>query len=167
MSKLRYAYDHFEELLSSLFLVIMIGALSFQVAVRAVTGGAVAWAEEVSRFAFVWAVYIGASLAAKKAAHVCINAQLLWLPVRVRLGFRMLADFIWCGFNIFFVIHGIEMVRDAFAYPEISPTLGFAKAWIEIIIPVAFAFMTWRTVELYLRNRHNLTALVTTGEGQA
>lgn len=160
MSRLRYLYDHFEEIFSSFFLVIMIGSLAFQVIVRATLGSAVSWAEELSRYTFVWAVYIGASLAAKKGAHVCITAQLLLVPPKVRLAFRILADFIWVGFNLFFVIHGMTMVAEAFEFPEMSPTLGIAKAWVELIIPVAFILMSWRTVELYIKNRGHLLDLV-------
>ena len=167
MSRLRYVYDHFEEFLSSFFLVIMIGALSLQVIVRATFGGAIAWAEEVSRYAFVWAVYIGASLAAKRGAHVCITAQFLLVSPKVALACKILADFIWCGFNLFFAIHGMEMVAEAFEFPEISPTLGIAKAWVELIIPVAFLLMTWRTVELYIKNWGHLQDLVKIGEDAA
>lgn len=164
MSVLRYMYSHFEEVLSSFFLATMIGALALQVIVRAITGGAVSWAEEVSRYAFIWAVYIGACFAAKRAAHVCINAQFLLLPMKARLAFRILADAIWVAFNIFFAVNGVGMVRESFEFPEISPTLGIAKAWVELIIPIAFILMSWRTVELYIKNRRNLIALVATVE---
>lgn len=166
MSRLRFVYDHFEEFLSSFFLAVMIGALSLQVIVRATVGGAVSWAEEVSRYTFIWAVYIGASLAAKRAAHVCINAQFLLFPMKIRLAFRMLADAVWVFFNIFFAIHGMGMVAEAFEFPEISPTLGLTKAWVELIIPIAFLMMSWRTVELYVRNWGHLENIVKMGEDQ-
>ncbi len=166
MSKLRYVYDHFEEFLSSFFLAVMIGALSLQLLERALVGGAVAWAEELSRYTFIWAVYIGASLAAKRGAHVCINAQYMLFPPKVRLIFRMMADGIWVAFNLFFAVHGMGMVAEAFEFPEVSPTLGIVKAWVELIIPIAFIMMSWRTVELYIKNRGHLTDLVATLEGQ-
>ena len=34
-------------------------------------------------------------------------------------------------------------------FPEISPTIGVVKAWVEMILPVGFALMTWRIVEQY------------------
>lgn len=168
MSALRYLYRNFEEIFSCFFLAVMISALSIQVIVRATVGGAVSWAEELSRYAFVWAVYIGAALAAKRAAHVCINAQYLLFPMKVRIGVRMLADFIWCAFNIFFVVHCTQMVIEAFEFPELSPTLHIYKAWVEMIMPFAFALMTWRTIELYIKNWGHLEKLVVIiGEGQS
>lgn len=160
MGLLKKFYDNFEEIFSSFFLALMILSLSLQVIIRATTGGALAWAEELSRYTFIWAVYIGASLAAKKGAHVCITAQFLLVPKRITLFFRILADTIWCGFNIFFAIHGLAMVEEAFAFPEMSPTMGFTKAYVEIIIPLAFILITWRTVELYIKNWGHLEDLV-------
>ncbi|MCL2001107.1 MAG: TRAP transporter small permease subunit [Planctomycetes bacterium] len=167
MSKLRYAYEHLEEFLSSFFLAVMIGSLAIQLVVRATFGGAVSWAEELSRFTFIWAVYIAASFAAKRAAHVRINAQFILMPPKTRLVFRMLADCIWVAFNLFFAIHGMGMVAEAFEFPEISVTLGITKAWVELIIPVAFFLMSWRTVEVYIRNWGNLADLVKIEEGKA
>lgn len=168
MSALRYFYNRFEEIFSAFFLAVMIAALSLQVLVRATVGGAVSWAEELSRYTFVWAVYIGAALAAKRGAHVCINAQYLLFPVKARIVFRMIADAIWCGFNVFFAIHCIEMVAESFQFPELSPTLYIVKAWVEIIIPFAFLLMTWRIIELYIKHWGHLEDLVViTGEGQS
>jgi len=152
MSFLHTLYDHLEEWLSSTFLAIMILCLALQVLVRIFTGNALDWAEEMSRFTFIWAVYIGASLAAKRGAHVRLSAQFLLAPIRVRLFFYMLADALWVAFNIFFVVIGAKMVAKALEFPEISPTLQITKAYVEMIIPIAFVMMSWRTVELYVRH---------------
>lgn len=160
MGRWRYVYDNFEEILSALFLAVMIAALSLQVLIRASIGGAVAWAEELSRYTFVWAVYIGASLAAKRAAHVRINAQFMLFSPAVKVFFRLLSDAIWTGFNLFFAVYGLKMLAEAFEFPEISPTLGIAKAWVEVIIPLAFILISWRTIELYIRNWGRLTEWV-------
>jgi TRAP-type C4-dicarboxylate transport system permease small subunit len=140
----------------------MIISLSLQVIVRATTGGAVSWAEELSRYCFIWGTYIGASMAAKKAAHVRITAQFFYASIRTRLIFRMLADIIWIACNIFFIFCTATAVREAFRYPEVTATMGVVKAYIEIVVPVGFALMSWRTVELYLRHwrRGTLASLV-------
>ena len=152
MSFLRQLYDHLEEWLSSAFLAIMILCLALQVLVRMVTGSGLDWAEEMSRFTFIWAVYIGSSLAAKRGAHVRLSAQFLLVPVGARLFFHMLADGVWVAFNVFFVVIGAQMVAKALEFPEISPTLRITKAYVEMIIPIAFIMMSFRTIELYIRH---------------
>jgi len=162
MSCLRTIYDNLEEWFASSFLAIMILCLALQVLVRIFTGKALDWAEEMSRFTFIWAVYIGSSLAAKRGAHVRISAQFLLAPVGVRLFFRILADALWVAFSIFFAVIGVQMVADALKFPETSPTLKITKAYVEMIIPIAFIMMSFRTVELYIRHwrRGTLAALV-------
>ena len=152
MSFLRQLYEHLEEWLSSTFLAIMILCLACQVLIRMATGSGLDWAEEMSRFTFIWAVYIGSSLAAKRGAHVRLSAQFLLLPVKGRLFFHLLADAIWVGFNLFFVVIGAQMVAKALQFPEVSPTLRITKAYVEMIIPIAFIMMSFRTVELYVRH---------------
>lgn len=167
MSFLRSLYEHLEEWLASSFLAIMILCLALQVLVRIFTGSALDWAEEMSRFTFIWAVYIGASLAAKRGAHVRISAQFVLAPIPVRLFFRILADALWVAFSIFFAVIGAEMVAKALAFPEISPTLKITKAYVEMIIPIAFVMMSFRTVELYIRHwrRGTLSDLVALEKG--
>ena len=162
MRYLKLFYDNFEEYLCEALIGVMIFSLSVQVVIRMSTGGAVSWAEELSRYCFVWAIYIGASLAAKKAAHVRINAQFLYASIRTRLVFRMLADGIWIACNIFFFYFSIVAIQEAFLFPEVTATMGIVKAYIEIIVPIGFALMSWRTVELYLIHwrRGTLASLV-------
>jgi len=151
-SFLHTLYEHLEEWLSSFFLAIMIACLALQVLVRVFTGAALDWAEEMSRFTFIWAVYIGASLTAKRGAHVRLSAQFLLASTQVRLFFFILADVIWVAFNLFFVFIGARMVAEALKFPEISPTLQITKAYVEMVIPIAFVMMSFRTVELYVRH---------------
>lgn len=49
--------------MSGFCLGTMIFALLVQAVVRAVAGTAVAWAEELSRFCFIWAVFFAMALA--------------------------------------------------------------------------------------------------------
>lgn len=145
----RNLYDNLEEYACAALVGVMILCLILQVFMRFVFGSALAWSEELSRFSFLWNVYVGAALAAKRGAHVRITAQFMKLGTRGRLFFRVVCDAIWLGFNIFLVVQSIEVIRDGLDFPETSPTLGIVKAWVEMIIPFGFALMSWRIVERY------------------
>ena len=41
--------------------------------------------------------------------------------------------------------------------PEVSPTLGVVKAWVECIIPFSFVLVSWRIVEEYVVRWRNGT----------
>lgn len=149
MSLLKNLYNNFEEYACSLFVAIMICCLSLQVAMRIISGSSIAWTEELSRYSFLWAVYVGAALAVKRGGHVRITAQFGPLSTRGRLFFRVLGDIIWVGFNIYIACNSLEVIRDGMDFPEVSPTLGVVKAWVEMVIPFGFLLMSWRIVEQY------------------
>lgn len=149
MRLLRGFYDNFEEYACAVLMGVMILCLIAQVFMRFVFGSALAWTEELSRFAFIWSVYVGAALCVKRGGHVRITAQFMKLGTSGRLFFRIFCDAVWIGFNIFLVLQSIEVIRDGLEFPEISPTLGMVKAWVETIIPFGFALMSWRIAEQY------------------
>ena len=146
---LRKLYDNLEEYACATFVGVMIICLALQVIMRFIFGSALAWTEELSRFAFLWSVYVGAAYAGKKGGHVRITAQFMKLNTANRLMFRVVCDAIWIAFNIFLIVQSIEVIKDGLEFPEISPTIGVVKAWVEMILPVGFALMTWRIVEQY------------------
>lgn len=150
MFLLKNLYQNFEEYLCSLLMGTMIICLILQVGMRIISGSSIAWTEELSRYSFLWAVYVGAALAVKRGGHVRITAQFVPLATRGRLFFRIVGDVIWVGFNIYIAINGLDVIRDGLDFPEISPTLGVVKAWVEMVIPVGFLLMSWRIGEQYI-----------------
>lgn len=150
MHIIRNLYHNFEAYICVVLLFAMITCLTLQVAIRIVTGGSLAWAEEMSRFCFIASVYLGTAVAAQKLAHVRITAQFMLLPVKARLGFRMLADAILIAFNLSLAYLSAGFVAEAVRYGEISATLGVNIAYVEAVIPVGAVLMSWRIVEGYL-----------------
>lgn len=148
---LRKFYDNFEEVFCVLTMGSMVVCLMLQVGVRWVTGAGIAWTEELSRYTFLWTVFIGAALVAKYNTHVRITAQYLLMPVKARLVFRLLTDALWVCFNLYIAWLSWEVVQSSLLFPEVSPTLKIVRAYVEMIIPAGFVLMSWRIVEVYIR----------------
>ncbi len=157
MSLLRNLYDNFEEYAAAFFVAVMIFCLTLQVIMRITVGSSLAWTEELSRYSFLWAVYVGASLAAKRRAHVRITAQFLKMPTAFRIFFRVIADAIWVGGCLYVAWEGLLVIQESLDYPEVSPTLGIVKSWVEAVIPVSFVMVAWRVVEEYIVRLKNGT----------
>ena len=151
MSLLKKCWENFEEFFCVLAMAIMVGCLALQVLIRAFSGSALAWTEELSRYAFLWAVYIGAIFISKKNAHVRVTAQFLPLSLKMRLVFRCIADLIWVFFLLYMADECRLAVESSLEFPEISPTLHIVKAYVEIIIPIGYVLMSLRIVEDYIR----------------
>ncbi|GHV50008.1 hypothetical protein FACS1894168_0570 [Deltaproteobacteria bacterium] len=157
MSIIRCLYNNFERYLSIALIGVMVACLMAQVGARILWGGSIAWAEELSRYCFIWAVYVGAAMAAQKAAHVRVFAHLMLAPVKVRLRFRILADSIWIIFNLFLAFVCTGLVLKSIQFPETSPTLGLTVGYLEAVIPLSALLMAWRTIEFYIRHYRNGT----------
>ncbi len=149
---LKYYLSNFEECMSGFCLGTMILSLLIQAVVRAVAGTAVAWAEELSRFCFIWAVFFAMALASKKYEHVCITVQFIKLPQRIRFCIRILRDAVWIFFNVFIAYVSITIIVETMEFPEISQTLGFPKFYVEAVIPVSFILSSVRILEDYWKH---------------
>lgn len=152
MHFLRKLYDNFEEYACAALVGVMICCLTTQVIIRAILGTSLAWTEELSRLTFLWSVYVGAALCVKRNGHVRITAQFMKLPTAAKLFFRIICDAIWIGFNVFIALQSFEVIKEGLEFPEISPTLGVVKAYVEMIIPGGFVLMSWRIIEQYYKH---------------
>lgn len=158
--------DNFESYVCQVLLVFFVCLLFLQIVLRLVFGGAlflsqyfpifqsyslpasIAWGEELSRMAFVWFVFLGATYAARLAAHNRVTFQFKIFPKIVGDISMLIADIIWIGFNCTIIYYSISVIRDGFQYPEYSPTLDWIMAYIFMIFPFAFSLMTIRIIQV-------------------
>ncbi len=106
------------------------------------------WGEELSRFAFVWFVFFGATYAARLAAHNRVTFQFKMFPKIIGDLSTLLADLVWIIFNCTMIYYSISVIKEGFEYPEYSPTLDWIMAYIFMIFPLAFSLMTIRIIQV-------------------
>jgi TRAP-type C4-dicarboxylate transport system permease small subunit len=145
------AYNNFEELFCVLCVTVMVACLMLQVGFRWIGGSGMAWTEELSRYAFIWSVFIAAALVAKHNAHVRITAQYGLMPVTVRLALLITTDVLWVVCNLYFAWLSWNVIQSGLLFPEMSPTLRIARGYVEMIVPFGFLLMSWRIIEGYVK----------------
>ncbi len=151
MNRILSAAGRFELVVSNLSLALLVVVLAAQIFFRYVLHVGLSWSEEISRFGFVWFVYISASVAAQRGAHIRVTLFARLAPVNERLTF-LLADIIWIVFNAFVVWAGILLIQRTLAYPVYSTSLFLPLAYIYTVIPLAHALMIVRIVERQWRS---------------
>jgi TRAP-type C4-dicarboxylate transport system permease small subunit len=72
--------DNFAKTLLFILLSVVLILVFFQVILRYIFGQSIVWSEEVSRYAFVWATFIGASLASRQGLHVAVGILVDHVP---------------------------------------------------------------------------------------
>lgn len=144
--KLVTKFNNFELVFANLSLALLVIVLGTQVFFRYVLHTGLTWSEEISRFAFVWFVYISASLAAQRGTHIRVTIFTRWVPGGEKIAI-LLADVIWVIFNAFVVLAGVLLIQRVLEYPVYSTSLFLPMAWLYVIIPLSHALMILRVIE--------------------
>lgn len=164
-AKFKLFVDNFEDITSGAFLAGVIILLFTQVVMRYVFGRSLDWTEELSRYFFLYMVYLSTSLAAKQRTHIRVTAQFKIFPPRWKKYFLLFSDFIWVGLCLVFSYQGFKLVIGMFEKPLISPVLGFSLKWVFLIIPVSFLLQVIRVIQAdYLALKNNQSLVVEEGE---
>lgn len=140
-----------EEWLGVGLMTLVLVLLSAQVIGRYVLGWSFAWIEEVSRFAFVWAVYFGFVIAAEKDRHIRVSVQISMLSPRMQKIALTFADMIWLIFNAIVIWFGVIYINDMFSFPMVSQTTGINIAWVQMIVPLGFFLLSIRVIQVMIR----------------
>ena len=158
--------DNFESYLCQILLVFFVCLLFLQIVLRLVFGlmdtlshyiaffekydlpASLPWGEELSRFAFVWFVFFGATFAARLAAHNRVTFQFKIFPKIVGNISTVLSDLVWIAFNTTMIFFSISVIKEGFEYAEYSPTLDWVMAYVFVIFPIAFSLMNIRIIQV-------------------
>lgn len=144
MKKLKWLINNIEEILCSSFLALTVILLFTQVFFRYVFGKSIPWTEEMSRYAFMWMVYIGISFAAKEGQHIRVTDHLKLLSLKIQKFVLLVADAVWIFFNFVVIIEGFKLYAQMSQFPLYSAVLDWDMKYVFLIIPVSFIFSTLR-----------------------
>lgn len=142
---------YFEEALCTLFLGMIVGSVLLQVVLRFFFHTAAVWAEETAVYGMIFAVYLGATMAARDRAHIRITLLVARLPRPMQVFSVVLADLLWAGFVIFMIVQTTAYTKLLFNVTYQTPGLGIEQRWIQMFIPALFALMLFRIAQVYWR----------------
>lgn len=137
----------FEKYIGIFLMLSLFFLLSFQVVTRYFFKNPLSWPEELTRFCFVGLIYLSISYAASKDAHIRIAMHLDLLPQLWKIVFLTIADVLWMFYNLVVIVYGIHTVINLFRFTYRSPALNINMAYLYMIIPIGFTFMTIRVVQ--------------------
>ena len=148
MRKFFTTLDKLDEYIAVAALSVTVILLGIQVVSRFFFGISFAWAEEISRFSFVWAVYMGISMAARKNEHVRVIAHLKVLSPKHINKIVIAADIVTLIFSMALTLFGVQMLFSMVDYPYKAPATGISMVWIYTIVPIAGLTLFIRTIQV-------------------
>lgn len=136
-----------EEIFSSLALVMMTGITVVQVFNRYVLQNSLDWSEEIARYLFIWAVYVGCSYATQMNRHLEVTVirnmfgGKIAKPVTIA---AQLCTLVFCACATFW---GIKFILFLSSTGQKTPALEIQMYWVFLSVPVGMGLMALRTVE--------------------
>lgn len=124
-------------------LIALVGVLTvsvfLQVLIRFVFKFPIPWTEEVARIAFVYIIFLGATIAVREKAHINVDVLLVALPNRLATWVRGIGTALVAGFLVFMVWQGIVFVQATGV--QVTPVMQLPFRHLYLIIPSSGAIM--------------------------
>ncbi|SBV95924.1 membrane hypothetical protein [uncultured delta proteobacterium] len=144
MSGIRKYLNNFEEMLAVGFLGYMLIVLSYQIIMRFIFNSSNNWSEESARYLFVWFVYLTASLAILKNAHIRIDAVLRIYPTKLARGIIVTGYLLFIAYCVTIVYYSTLFCENIYQAEQVSLGIGVPMYIVYMALPVCHALMIVR-----------------------
>jgi TRAP-type C4-dicarboxylate transport system permease small subunit len=141
-----------EGIVIAAFLIFV--AITFgQVVLRYGFGRPLTWSEEVSRYLFVWVVFVGAGVAARQNGHIALDFLVNRFPPRPRFGVAMVMGLLSLAM-LFLVFVWSGWALTQVSLRQESPATGVPVGYATLAIPLGGLLTALNTVRA-VRERHS------------
>ena len=143
----KFLDNHLEEVLMVFLLSLMSVLIGTQVFMRYVMNDSLTWSEELARYAFIWATYIGVACGVKRNAHVCVEAIVTKLPVLYQRYAAILAHLLFIVFALMVVKEGYALTLRILSFGQTSSAMGIPMGWVYLAPTVGFGLVVLRLLQ--------------------
>lgn len=139
--------EHFEEAIIVLLTAAMSLLIGIQIFMRYVVGASLSWSEELARYLFIWATYLGIAYAVRKDAHIRVTMLTDILSPNWRRAMRILTHVIFGAFALYVMYQGWFMVEKTFRFGQKSASLGLPMGYVYLAPLTGFALVVLRLIQ--------------------
>lgn len=123
----------------TLLAVTLTISVFLQVLIRFVFKYPLPWTEEVARIAFVYCIFVGATIAVRENSHLHVDALLVALPKKAARALVFLGMILVGVFLAFVTWQGIVLVRATGV--QMTPVMQIPFKHLYLVLPVSGAIM--------------------------
>lgn len=123
----------------TLLSVVLTLSVFLQVLIRFVFKYPLPWTEEIARIAFVYCVFVGATIAVRENSHLQVDFLLVILPKKVARVLVLLGMLLVGMFLVFVTWQGVVLVLATGV--QMSPVMQVPFKYLYLILPVSGAIM--------------------------
>jgi len=118
-----------EQALGLALILLIVGAITVQVFSRYALGRPIAWVEESATYAFIWMVFVGASVGLKHGRHILIATFGSHLPPRVGAALRIAVWTLVLITLAVLVVQGVKVMEVEGRSRTISLPVELPRSW--------------------------------------
>ncbi|MGM0397099.1 MAG: TRAP transporter small permease [Bacillota bacterium] len=144
---IRWLDKYFEEAVLVSSLVVTVSLIFMQVIMRYVFSNSLSWSEELARYIFLYQIWLGASYATKKNAHLRIEILKSKFYGRKKTYFETIVLLIWLAFTVFLTLESFNLTRMIFIRGQLSPALRMPMGFAYASVPIGAGLMSLRLVQ--------------------
>jgi len=138
------------ELAAAILLICITLVVTLQIVCRYILQELPPWSEELSRYLFIWANFVGAGVALARSSHVSIDSLVARLPDSVRRKLETVVVILVTTFALFMVYQGV--VTAVAMKGSYSITMHFSMAWVFAALPAAgLIFVLYQLQKIFKR----------------
>ena len=138
-----------ERALGVSLIALIVVAISVQVFTRYVLGRPIAWVEESATYAFIWMVFVGASLGLKHGRHIVIETFGKRLPPRAGAVMRALVWALVLATLGVLIVQGVKVIGVESRSHTISLPVELPRSWF-YSVPLTVSAASMALTALYL-----------------
>lgn len=139
--------DRFERYVCQFLLAFFVIIVFMQIILRFLHAS-LSWTEEISRYAFLWFILLGACYATRLSALNRVTMQFTRAPLWLINICLLIGDFIWLIFCLIMTWEGIKAVMDLREFTYFTPALNWDLSYIYLIFPLSFLLMAIRVIQV-------------------
>ena len=144
MRKILRLYNKAEEYFLVGSLVLTVTIIFIQVVMRYVFNASLSWSEELTRFIFIWQIWLGVSIGFRERKHIRVEVTKMILGAKAIAVLTMVADMIWIVANIYFVYGGTMLVQKLMKTQSVSTALSLPLWIVYAALPFSSAVLLIR-----------------------
>ncbi|GAB3042250.1 TRAP transporter small permease [Virgibacillus ainsalahensis] len=133
-----------EAYISFFLFVIMTITMFVEVVARYIFSSSISWTGELTRYLFVWFIFISASYALAEKAHIRVEALNSLLPNKVRPFANLVGAVVWLAFSLFVSYLGVDYALTMFN--STSAAMNVPMGIIYLGIPIGYFLMSLRLI---------------------
>ena len=147
MKVIKWLDEYLEITLCVILMALMTTLIFVQVVMRYVFSSSLSWSEELTRYVFIWLIYLGISYGCKIIKHIKIDAAMYLFPKKVRPYIAIVGDVIFLAFAIYIAVTGFQLCGMQMKLGKTSPAMYLPLEYVYAAPPVGLTLAAIRKIQ--------------------